>query len=111
MRPRTRLKSSPFPLSPMKATFRLGSVGIGPDAPCAWLCGDASARRAVSTAPTVRRAGRAVCRTSRRIVIPLGADFITTPLEDLTPEIEQRLKRDRLPSAGAHQGPNNTLSP
>src|SRR3989442_352472 len=72
---RTRNNSGRFRIPQMKSTFKFGWVGIGPAVLCAWLCGSVSARRAVSTAPTMRREARLVCRTSRRIVILLDADL------------------------------------
>src|SRR2546426_1292256 len=57
MSSRTRRKSAPFPLSPMKAALRPGSVGIGPGAPCACPCAGprARARRVARIRPTTRR--------------------------------------------------------
>src|SRR2546425_11705405 len=57
MSSRTRRKSAPFPLSPMKATLRPGAVGIGPGAPCACPCAGprARARRVARIRPTTRR--------------------------------------------------------
>src|SRR3989442_7015346 len=55
MSPRTRRKSSPFPLSPTKATLRSGSVGIGPGAP--WACsrtGPRAMARSTRIPPTLR---------------------------------------------------------
>src|SRR5437763_17100130 len=77
MRPRTRPKLAPFPLSPMKAAFRPGSVGIGPGAPWRWLRAGvrAMARRAVITPTAMRPPPRWLCRTSRRILILHGCGF------------------------------------
>src|SRR5438552_1586022 len=71
---RTRLKSEPFPLSPMKATFRLGSAGIGPGAPCAYPRAGprAIARRAVRTPPAMRLETPWVYCLPPRMVIIVG---------------------------------------